>query len=817
MTSRTFVALLGIAGLSIIADDIMSGRLGTESGVPAGPLMWLAAVGSVIAVIIGGEVRTDKSGALISARESTFYKCGIIGVVFITAVMTWPLVIRHNAYNVAAVITEHLTNAIGVATSRRGGILSTSGQAGYLEFAASPENIRLTALFAFTAGACTLLASKVGWARAAASVVLIAGLTLAIRFAQRIAVLAAESAPDDSSGEWWGLRIGDSTSTAIALTVASIVLVAATGSEKLLPWQGQSAVKPGNLLAVGGVSTFVAAGSLAWFDPGAARPGRIVVDDHLSGAWEQSAKLLSESWFGDMSTYSLSSAVEYLGWGWDVVVSESEDALVDSLSHASVVVIKTPQVEMPQSLIRRVHEFVEHGGGLLLIGDHTDLMGINTTLNALAQPAGITFKFDAVMDAKTRGFNLYSSNLGTTHPIAIGVDRLEFMTSCSLGLAGKAKPVMTVARAVGQKGDYSNNSNFGALEMDGASDCGRLVVAASAELGRGRVVAFTDSTVLSSFAFFGDNREKLIDRAIDYLSRTNSPLGVVSRCAVASALALALVCAIWTIRENAMFSVGVVGTIWPFLGALGWILAGRLNSIAYGEGRAEGAAPRIGVLMTYSEAAIPPALGGTGELDLDWAYDTAYCAISRTGHFPKLIYHPSSELAELIWLVPGGSVAPDVLNNLRDWLQEGGHLLVVVRNDHQHLEAPNELSSPWQARITSIRSIDEAGLDLGRAARDLRKAMEVHQKGFRVEPLPFKGMLLLTLDCGSGKLSILLGGEWLSRKRLGHCFSFPDRARLLIYKSWFSALRSSGVGRPADRRTYRSTREPRYPEEVDGE
>lgn len=799
---RSFCALLGIAWISILADDVMSGRIGTRSGVPDGWLAWGSAMASTLAIIAAVSTREGEGGAGVRAPRALTCGLGVVGIVVFTAITTWPIAIRHDASWFFAAIAQPIAEACGGTFVRNGGLLVTSGYAGFLEFAASPENLRLPAFTAFVVGACVLDACRRRSWRAIAASILVVGVTIAGRFAVRVVALVEEVGPSNGAGEWWGLGIGDSVSTTLGMVVASLALIAIVERVEDPRRPGQARLAPAKLLALGGGATFVATFALAWMDPGVARTGKIVVDDTFSGAWEQSAKRLSETWFGDMSTYSLASAVEYLGWGWDVVVCEDEASLLGSINEASVVMVKTPHVDMPSRLIDRLLDFVAGGGGLLLVGDHTDLMGMNATLNALAMPAGITFQFDAVQDARSRGFNRYAANLGTVHPISVGVEHVEFMTSCSLALSSNAQPVMTVSRAVGQKGDYSNNSNFGALEMDGAADCGRLVVAASSTYGRGRVVAFTDSTILSSFAIFGDHRETVLDRTLAFLDRGNTlwkPVGwIVGR----TALAVALICLVMAMRREPATAVAGIGVIWSGLASTGWILAGQLNGWALGDGPAASRAPRVGVLMAASEAAIPPALGGTGALDLDWAYDTAYCAIARTGLFPKLISLPTTDLEKWIWLLPGPEVTTTVSEAMADLLDNGANLLVILRNDHLHLEAVNELAATRGARIESVQSIDMSSGERGRAAIALRQAVEVTHSGFEVELLPFGGMLLLTKDCGRGRLSVLLGGEWLSRKRLGHCFAYPDRARESIYQSWFQVLARSGVVDRVDRRTY---------------
>ena len=68
---------------------------------------------------------------------------------------------------------------------------------------------------------------------------------------------------------------------------------------------------------------------------------------------------------------------------------------------------------------------------------------------------------------------------------------------------------------------------------------GRTVLAATVQVGRGRIAAFTDSTVWSSFAVFSHDREKLAMDLVGLLHRVTSPLEKPFRWAAMVAASLA--------------------------------------------------------------------------------------------------------------------------------------------------------------------------------------------------------------------------------------------------------------------------------------
>src|ERR1017187_1434063 len=79
---------------------------------------------------------------------------------------------------------------------------------------------------------------------------------------------------------------------------------------------------------------------------------------------------------------------------------------------------------------------------------------------------------------------------------------------------------------------------------------GRTVLAATVRVGGGRIAAFTDSTVWSSFAVFSFDREKLAMDLVRLLNREESPYEAPTRCAAVAISLIALVACAWMVRSG---------------------------------------------------------------------------------------------------------------------------------------------------------------------------------------------------------------------------------------------------------------------------
>jgi hypothetical protein len=202
-----------------------------------------------------------------------------------------------------------------------------------------------------------------------------------------------------------------------------------------------------------------------------------------------------------------------------------------------VLILKTPEEPFPDAEIDAIDRFVRRGGGLLLVGDHTNLLGMGTHLNALSARHGIRFRYDSVSDGLTGGFvDDFGPRIGR-HVGALHVDHLQFMTSCSLQISGNAESVLAADECRREPHDYAGSSFFGRRGAHPEMEHGRNVLAATVRVGRGRIAAFTDSTVWSSFAVFSYDREKLAMDLVRLLNRQPSPFDLPVRgLAVAAGL-----------------------------------------------------------------------------------------------------------------------------------------------------------------------------------------------------------------------------------------------------------------------------------------
>ena len=291
------------------------------------------------------------------------------------------------------------------------------------------------------------------------------------------------------------------------------------------------------------LSIFCLVAAAIYQDPGVKKDGRILVDD-IHSVWEFSTLKLDKNWYGEASTYNEYSLVEWLNDTYKVsrIVSPSyknwtvagatkvspdivSDKLTyDILKNYDILMITTPSDYTPDE-VDAIVRFVKGGGGLLLIGDHTNFGGTSTSLNHILSRFGMELGIDSV---NTMNGSLYYYKRGTMpHPIVKYMPYLDFLTGCSIKMPLSGEPVVLGFDLEGDPGEYASSGFFRETRSNDPTQVtntiwGLIYQAVALKYGEGRVVVLGDSTWMSNFrAFFGGTPNFMIG-CMEYLNYKNS-------------------------------------------------------------------------------------------------------------------------------------------------------------------------------------------------------------------------------------------------------------------------------------------------------
>lgn len=255
-----------------------------------------------------------------------------------------------------------------------------------------------------------------------------------------------------------------------------------------------------------------------WTDPGVQKTGAIMVDERYS-RWEWSEDPIDTTRYGVKTVYNYYNLIEEIG-RYFPIRRNFDDITAESLADVSVLILKTPTEPYSQEALEAIWSFVAQGGGLWMIGDHTNVFGMSTYLNQVGQPYGIYNEYDSVIDPEA--IRQISNFSASDHPITRRLPTFIWMTGNTLRAPWGHRDVINTPRLLMDRADYSTNAGFGNFRPDLDESVGSVIQAAAIPAGKGRVAIWSDSTIFSNFAVFLPGRMELALGYVDWLNRSNS-------------------------------------------------------------------------------------------------------------------------------------------------------------------------------------------------------------------------------------------------------------------------------------------------------
>jgi hypothetical protein len=291
------------------------------------------------------------------------------------------------------------------------------------------------------------------------------------------------------------------------------------------------------------VGSLLLTGTIMAQPAGVQKEGRVLVDE-IHSTWEPSSLVMDTNWYGTESTYNAYSMIEWLKVTYDVdrVMNSafvswepgetitkatpdivSDEITADILKDYDILILKTPTM-YNQNEVTAIVNFVKNGGGLFVIGDHSNFAGTSTSLNEITRHFGIEFEFDSVNSSEGM-LSVYKRG-SITHPCAKYMPEFDFLTSCSISAP------LTVGRVIpgyglsAEPGEYASTGFFRETRRDLpvlATDrnWGIFHQCVAVEYGKGRVVAFADSTCISNFRIFFGGADQLVIGSMEWLNCRN--------------------------------------------------------------------------------------------------------------------------------------------------------------------------------------------------------------------------------------------------------------------------------------------------------
>jgi len=417
--------------------------------------------------------------------------------------------------------------------------------------------------------------------------------------------------------------------------------------------------------------------SLAFVLAPAARPssGRILFDE-AHGEWETTMREMDTEWYGMPSTYNYDSLFRWLDHYYETGrVSEQIDRA--GLERGDVLVLKTPSVPYTPEEVSAIVAHVRCGGGLLVIGDHTNVFGTTSVLNPVLASFGLELGYDATYRLRDGGLTIYEPR-GAIDPVFQHVERFDFLTSCSLRGGAFALPLIYSGGILANSADYSTRNFFPESRVTLTSTFGAFLQAASVEAGRGRVVAFTDSTCFSNFSLHMDGYTGFLLGVLEYLRRESVLPGWRW---IAAALGAALVTVGLVVAATMRRRLAATLVLIAFLG--GWAaavaIAGTWHRAAYPIPSPRRDIPYVYFDTTASHARITAQPTVADPLGSRGSFGTFFTWTQRVGLVPALVTAESPLAAGRPYVVLNPTYGRGASQDrIKDYVASQGGSLVLL-------------------------------------------------------------------------------------------------------------------------------------------
>lgn len=437
---------------------------------------------------------------------------------------------------------------------------------------------------------------------------------------------------------------------------------------------------------------FSIVGAFVFQDPGSYKNGRVLIDEYHS-EWEDSTRPLDKEWYGVLSTYNYYSWVDWLNNYYYVDRNINETLAMGLLDNYDILILKCPTNDYSNEEINAIIKFVEQGGGLFLIGDHTNVFGMNTYLNTVANNFGISFKTDATYELGTGTLSTYKPGETLPHPIVNNLKQFDFMTSCTLDAPFFSENVIVGNRLINEPGTYSTENFFSESIATTESEFGYFLQSVAVKYRKGRVVAFTDSTVFSSFSVFTDGYQTYTLGVLDYLNRENVYAFIKIVFLVFGMVSIFSL--IYLLRKESKLKIA---SLFLFIGLLSFSTATPLfsyiNTINYPSPSPHSDFKQVCFVQEHSnfEISLKPSLILEEE---EQKFGTFFVWTQRVGYIPSVEIKLDDAVQKgdiIVFINPIKSFTDNDVDMINRFIENGGKMLVMDSITNS-LSTTNELIS----------------------------------------------------------------------------------------------------------------------------
>lgn len=434
-----------------------------------------------------------------------------------------------------------------------------------------------------------------------------------------------------------------------------------------------------------------------WEPKGSAKDGEILINTHHT-QWSRTDRPYDRDWYGPGAGYNYACMKRLFSEFYPTRELKAR-ITAKELEKASVLIIYDPDRAFTQEEISAVHEFVKNGGGIFLVGDHTNVFGGTSHLNTICRPFGFIFRDDVLFDLDEDFFQLYDVPR-TYSQFLHGMTFFKFRGPASIQpTSWFTRTILRVGHAKSLRAIYSVNNFYPPPHDDPKMHTGEFAASVSSRYGRGRVLAFADSTIFSNFEIFYPGKYEYLLNGMQWLNQKDAAFtGPLKQAALLAALVLLAVMLVRAGTPRRLLGT-ILGTV------VAWTAAWALCLYAE-QSRADLPRPTqpVQFLFFATEPTDDPYTLRTfvTEAPYDQKYDVFIQWVLRTGVYPGFYLHGDDQLK--------------TLHHVLDESEQADTGMALIIREPKHLEILEDLGTGPLASADNLLLLVSSSGGLAREA-----------------------------------------------------------------------------------------------------
>ncbi|MBN2373834.1 hypothetical protein JXL19_08610 [bacterium] len=346
-----------------------------------------------------------------------------------------------------------------------------------------------------------------------------------------------------------------------------------------------------------------------------------------------------------------------------------------------VLILKCVTSPFTSEEIEAIKDFVFEGGGVFLIGDHTDVFFMNKHLNELSEHFGIRFEQNSVYFIDG-GWVITDYSNYKIHPATKYLKTFIWATGDSLKVSRPAFPLIYSSHVCfADEVNYFYDNFFGNTKIDPEEIFGSFCIMAGARYGKGKVIAFTDSTCFNNYLMFTVGRRPLIAGVFRWLSDKGENFNTFAMLFCLSLFFLVIILIKRRLDINTLFYLAVCAMMIGW--SSGYILSATLNSALYPSPVPIRQLPQKVILDSIHAPRHSMSFGSSESFLSPTSYDNLLFNIGRLDIFPEILYTGTispktlNNSSCLIIASPRKKFCEYEKANIKSFVENGGSLLLI--------------------------------------------------------------------------------------------------------------------------------------------